>query len=270
MEFQKKDVIIGIVFLLLAFFVAFSFYFSRQGGNAPAEGKIEIYGIEGVQTVSSPLTIKGRVTGGNWIGFEGQVGNVQLVDSEEKVLGSAVLKASSDWMKFPIDFETVLSFENPEGENVSLVFHNENPSGLPEKSAVMSLPLKVKGKTMSVNVYFGKEGNTETCTEVFPVERKIEKTEAVARAALEELIKGLTAEEKGYFTGINSGVKINKLTITDGTAKVDFDEALEKGVGGSCKVTFIREQIIQTLMQFETVKKVIISINGRTEDILQP
>ncbi|MCX6760220.1 MAG: GerMN domain-containing protein, partial [Candidatus Nealsonbacteria bacterium] len=69
---------------------------------------------------------------------------------------------------------------------------------------------------------------------------------------------------------INTGVKIQKLTIENGIAKVDFDEQLENGVGGSCKVSAIRAQITQTLKQLSTVMSVIISINGRTEDILQP
>ncbi|MFA5086072.1 MAG: GerMN domain-containing protein [Candidatus Paceibacterota bacterium] len=274
MDFQKRDIIIGIVFLLLASAVAFSFYLSEIGKEkiVPGQGTIQLYEIEGGQTVSSPLIIKGRITGGRWNGFEGQAGTVEMIGGDGTVLGSAILEASSDWMELPVEFEASLSFENPGGEGISLVFHNENPSGLPENSAVMSLPLKFGGEKSSVNVYFGKEGNSETCKEVFPLERNIAKTEAVARAAVEELLKGLTEEEKGagYFTGINEGVKINRLSITDGIAEIDFDDSLERGVGGSCKVTFIREQITKTLMQFETVKKVIISINGRTEDILQP
>lgn len=111
-----------------------------------------------------------------------------------------------------------------------------------------------------------------SCNKVFPVERVVPKTQAVARAALEELLKGPTEEEKsdGFFTSINSGVKIQKLTVENGAAKVDFDEQLEFQVGGSCRVSAIRAQIRETLKQFPTVQEVIISINGRTEDILQP
>jgi len=53
-------------------------------------------------------------------------------------------------------------------------------------------------------------------------------------------------------------------------AKADFDEQLEFQVGGSCRVSAIRAEITQTLKQFSTVKEVVISIDGRTEDILQP
>jgi len=131
-----------------------------------------------------------------------------------------------------------------------------------------------KGELMTVKVFFnnGRLDPEYSCNKVFPVERKIPKTQAVGRAALEELLKGPTEEEKsdGFFTSINPGVKIQKLTIENGVAKVDFDEQLEFQVGGSCRVAAIRAQITETLKQFPTVDKVIISIDGRTEDILQP
>lgn len=77
-------------------------------------------------------------------------------------------------------------------------------------------------------------------------------------------------KNQGFFTSINPGVKIQNIVIENGIAKVDFDEQLEFQVGGSCRVSAIRAQIIQTLKQFPTIKEVLISINGRIEDILQP
>jgi spore germination protein GerM len=108
--------------------------------------------------------------------------------------------------------------------------------------------------------------------EVFAVERLIPRTPAVARYALEELLKGPTPKEtaQGYSTNINSGVHIQTLVIEDRIAKIDFNEQLQADVAGSCRVSAIRAQITQTLKQFPTVDDVIISINGRTEDILQP
>jgi len=89
---------------------------------------------------------------------------------------------------------------------------------------------------------------------------------------LEFLLEGPTRTEydEGYYTNLNPDVKIQRLAIENGLAEVDFDETLEGSVGGSCRVTAIRSQIIQTLKQFPTVENVIISIDGRTEDILQP
>jgi spore germination protein GerM len=131
------------------------------------------------------------------------------------------------------------------------------------------------GETMIVKVFFGNsklDPEILDCKKNFSVERMIPKTEAVGRAALEQLLAGPTDEEKaeGYFTSINPGVVIQSLTIENGVAKVDFNEQLEYQVGGSCRVAAIASQIRETLKQFPTVSDVVISINGRTEDILQP
>ena len=128
---------------------------------------------------------------------------------------------------------------------------------------------------MIVKVFFGNsifDPEVLDCQKNFAVERTIPKTVAVARAALEELLAGPTDEEKaeGYFTSINPGVKVQSLIVAGGIANVDFDEQLEFQVGGSCRVAAIASQIIETLKQFSTVGDVVISINGRTEDILQP
>lgn len=127
---------------------------------------------------------------------------------------------------------------------------------------------------MTVKAYFNNSFMDPefSCNKVFPVEREVPRTLAVARAALTELLKGPTEAEEAesFFTSINPGVKIQSLIIENGVAKVDFDEQLEFQVGGSCRVSAIRAEITQTIKQFPTVNSVIISINGRTEDILQP
>ena len=130
-------------------------------------------------------------------------------------------------------------------------------------------------ETMTVKIFFGNsifDPEVMDCQKNFSVERTIPKTVAVARAALEQLLAGPTDEEKaeGYFTSINPGVKIQSLVIANGVANADFDEQLEFQVGGSCRVAAIASEIRETLKQFSTVEDVVISINGRTEDILQP
>lgn len=129
---------------------------------------------------------------------------------------------------------------------------------------------------MVVKVYFNNpkiDPNWDfECSNVLAVERTIPKTESVAAAALTELLKGPTDSEKakGYMSNINTGVKVQSLSVKDGLAKIDFNEQLQFQVGGSCKTSAIIAQIKQTLKQFSSVKEVVISINGQTEDILQP
>ncbi len=147
--------------------------------------------------------------------------------------------------------------------------------------AVLSMPADIvsddtdaaKG-TSVVKVFFGNKNLDPgvSCREVFPVLRTIPKTAAVGRAAIDALLLGPTDEERaaGYFTSVNAGVTLRDLRIASGTASADFDEALEAGVGGSCRVAAIRSQIAQTLKQFPTVQTVVLSIDGRSEDILQP
>jgi len=271
MTIKRNQIIIGLILVLIVGFVfLIKYYFEKKEIASVKEG-IEIYNVQEGQTISSPLLIRGVVTGDKWFGFEGQTGRVDLIDSSGAILGSAPLMTTSDFMKSPVSFEANLDFKTPSKEDASLVFYNENPSGIKENSRTTSFLVKVTLEKIKVKLYFSKEVDN-SCTNLSSIEREINKTEGIARATIEELLKGLTVAEKqeGYFSGINEGVKINSLTIIDGTARIDFNEALEKGIGGSCQVLAIRQQIIQTLMQFSSIKKVIISIDGRTEDILQP
>jgi hypothetical protein len=140
---------------------------------------------------------------------------------------------------------------------------------------LVRVPVKLTSRdTLRVKAYFNnnKLDPDLTCTVSFPVERDVIKTTETAYMALTELLKGPTDAEKkaGYSTSLPANVRINSLVIRYGTAYADFDGALEFEVGGSCRVGSIRSQIENTLKQFSGVKKVVISINGRTEDILQP
>lgn len=229
------------------------------------------------ETIQNPLEIRGEARG-SWF-FEASF-PVKLFDENGNLLGTAIAQAQSDWMTENfVEFRATLGFQKSTAEKGTLVLEKDNPSGLPENADELRVPVKFRefgpsNETTTVKVFFNNSNLDPefSCNKVFPTDREIQKTVAVARAALEELLKGPTESEKGqgFFTSINSGVIIQKLTIEDGVAKVDFDEQLEFQVGGSCRVSAIRAEITETLKQFPTVSSVIISINDRTEDILQP
>ncbi len=90
--------------------------------------------------------------------------------------------------------------------------------------------------------------------------------------ALNQLLNGPSEEEadNGLFSMINPGTVVYDLTIEDGTAYADFNEKLQEGVAGSATVMAIRHQIEKTLLQFDDINNVVISINGDSETILQP
>ena len=135
-------------------------------------------------------------------------------------------------------------------------------------------PAAARG-VLVAKVYFNdlvKNPNETDCSLVYPVARSLSQTQIPERAALEELLKGPTPQEKiaGYYTSINPGVKINSLAIASGIARVDFDATLDRGIGGSCLVASIRAQITETLMQFPEVRSVVISVLGNSKEALQP
>lgn len=207
--------------------------------------------------------------------FENQF-NIRIVFEGKKIYETGAMTDAPDAGVFG-NFEKeidISSFGIKDGSALELEVFNYSVKDGSEIDKV-AVPLKFRqSETIEVNVYFnsGKMDPEYSCNKVFAVKRKIPKTQAVGKAALEELLRGPTDEEKsqGFLTSINSGVKIQNLTIENGVARVDFDEQLEYQVGGSCRVSAIRAQITQTLLQFSAVQNVIISINGRTEDILQP
>jgi len=241
---------------------------------APIQSDVILTSIKANDIISSPLTIEGQARGG-WF-FEASF-PVQLVDASGNVLAQIPLQTTEDWMtENYIHFKSEMTFNSGTNTAGKLVFRKDNPSGLPQNDKSFEVPVRFQPviETMSVKVYFNNEKMDPefSCNKVFAVERTIPKTTAIARAAIEELLKGPAAAEllQGYFTSINPGVKIQSLIIENEVAKIDFDEQLQNQIGGSCRVSAIRSEITETLKQFSTVKSVIISINGNTDEILQP
>lgn len=154
------------------------------------------------------------------------------------------------------------------------VYQSSASDGSEVDKVAVPLQLASIQPTKIVEVYFGSTESPEgdECETVYVRERHVPETEKLAQAALTELLKGPTLQERqdGYFTSLPPEVVINSLVINNGIALVDFSDSLERGVGGSCRVLAIRTQIEKTLMQFPSVEEINISINGRTEDILQP
>lgn len=243
------------------------------GNQTAQENDIVVNLPQANKVVESPLILTGKARG-SWF-FEASA-PVRLLDNNGNELAAGIIQASGEWMTTDyVPFTGELKFSYNTTSEGTLVFNKDNPSGLPQNDKEFKVPVRlVSTNNLKVKAYFNnnKLDPEISCNKVFPVIRTIDPTKKVAATAIEELLKGPTAEEKaeGYFTSINEGVKVKSLSIKDGVARIEFDEALEKAVGGSCRVSAIRAEITETLKQFSSVKEVIISINGRTEDILQP
>jgi len=232
------------------------------------------------QVIENPILISGEAKG-FWF-FEASF-PVKIFDENDFLLGIVPAQALGEWMTEDfVPFSAILSFSSPSTPKGKLVLEKDNPSGLQGQSDQLIVPVyfgemaETAKELMTTKIFlndsrFANEPYFD-CSRTIAVERQVPKTQAVARAALEALLRGATEEEKsqGFLSNINPGVRIQKLTIKDGKAEVDFNPQLEYQVGGSCWVAAIRAQITETLKQFPTVETVIISIDGRTEDILQP
>lgn len=245
---------------------------ANNTNTIPEEINVRIDSLKAGDTVTNPLNITGSAR--TWY-FEGSF-PVQLLDENGKILVAVPAQAQSDWMTENwVPFKAELNFISPKNQNGTLVLAEDNPAGFDEFEK-LEIPVKIfKTETLTLKVFFGNElknPNAMDCTLVYPLERTIAKTVTTAKASLEELLKGPTEAEltQKYYTSINTGVSLNKVTITNGTAYADFNSQLEYQVGGSCRVAAIASQIRETLKQFSSIKDVVISIDGRTEDILQP
>jgi len=263
---------IAIVLLFIALNVVLFAWLNRNISPRTVDIKIERPQAEAVVKNFSEISGKAK---GAWY-FEGSF-PVKIFDAKGIEIGGGLATARGDWMTEEyVDFSGTVEFAEPETETGVMEFRRDNSSGLPEYDKKAKVPIKFeKPKTMAVRVYFGnkiKNPTVEDCTLAYQLERKVEPTLSIAKAAINELLKGPTPAEikDGYYSNINSGVTLQSIKIEDGVAYVDFDKKIEEAVGGACRTAAIRSEITNTLKQFYSVKNVVISVEGRVEDALQP
>ena len=93
-------------------------------------------------------------------------------------------------------------------------------------------------------------------------------TTAVGTAALRLLLEGPSAVERtgDVSTAIPAGTRLLGLDIEGGTATVDLTSEFESG-GGSASMFGRLAQIVYTLTEFETVKRVRFALDGEPVDV---
>ncbi|MEN9338134.1 MAG: hypothetical protein RIQ41_448 [Candidatus Parcubacteria bacterium] len=91
------------------------------------------------QRVTSPLVITGEARG-YWY-FEASF-PAELLDGNGVRIALAPLQATADWMTTEfVPFKGTLSFVQPDTATGTLILRNDNPSGLPERSYEVRIPV---------------------------------------------------------------------------------------------------------------------------------
>ncbi len=142
---------------------------------------------------------------------------------------------------------------------------------------VVKIPVSLEMSTSSVKAFFSnaKQGSDLDCVKVFGLTHTVVGGAKVWRlaVAMHELLRGPTTFERtrGYLTQLPEGVRQPLIQEWEGgVIEADFDQSLDQGVAGSCRVQAIRAQLEQTLKQWDARTNVSLSINGQHEGILQP
>ncbi len=282
---MRKIIILIVVVIIIAAGLVYYFGFKPRTiedvGNAlEKQDLIRAEVPRPNEKIQSPLAVKGEARG-YWF-FEASF-PVKIFDENNFLLAVMPAQSLGEWMTEDfVPFSATLSFAAPSTPKGKLVLEKDNPSGLPEHADELVVPVyfeemaEIPQDLMTVKIFLNDSRFVNEpyfdCSRTIAVERQVGKTPAVATAAIEALLRGATQQEssQGFVSSIGPGVRIQRLTVEGGVAKADFNEQMEYQMGGSCRVAAVRAQITDTLKQFPTVNSVVISVNGRTEDILQP
>jgi spore germination protein GerM len=138
------------------------------------------------------------------------------------------------------------------------------------------VPSLVLAQNTQLKIYLGnskKNPQTEDCGKVFVVTRSVLKTKALAKAALVELFKGVTDDEKSKsyesVFSAESSLILKNLNINKDSAFINFNSSIQESVSSasaSCARDMFFAQIEKTLKQFPNIKKVFYAIEGKPSD----
>jgi germination protein M len=135
------------------------------------------------------------------------------------------------------------------------------PTATPRATAA---PTAAPTGTTIVRAYFFLGSFTENAG-LAPVLREVPKTQAVATAAMRQLLRGPSeaqlAARPAMYTTIPDGTRLLGLAIKNGVATVNLSREFESG-GGSASILGRLAQVVYTLTQFSTVDKVLFELDG--------
>jgi spore germination protein GerM len=133
-------------------------------------------------------------------------------------------------------------------------------------------PAQARVGTTHLVVYFSNPrlaADVADCAAVVARDREVPRTGAVATAALQQLFAGPTPDEQalGYrsaFSAATAGL-LKRVQVRNGTAYVDLHDQRDRlaGATSSCGAAEFQSQVLRTLRQFPSVRRVIFAIEGQ-------
>jgi len=235
-----------------------------------------------------PMLFNPFIFNGTTTVFENQF-SWRLLDGSKNLIAGDQAYAKSPDMGLPGAFEVKGFFDAiPKSTKGVLELYDESPKDGAEIILIrvpVTLPVidssGVNRRTF--DVYFGnqkKNPNAEDCSKVYPVARMTfdDELDQTVAMNLHALFKGPTKAEKvkGYMTGLPQGVHEPAVEFKNGNLVLNFDDSLQNGIGGSCLVSTIRAQIVETaktaikLANPDFAGDVVITVNGSQDQALQP
>lgn len=221
--------------------------------------------------VGSPVTVTGEARG-YWF-FEASF-PITVTDAAGTVLGTGYATAGDSWMTEDfVPFTGTVTF-TATTDSGFIIFHKDNPSGLPENDDSFSVPVRFSAtpmKTVRVYLYDSRkdldQNGSILCSAkgLVAVERQIPVSQTPLTDTIRLLVeRGATAPEKQ--AGQTSefplpGFTLVSASISKGVATLTFDDPQNKTQGGACRVGILRAQIEGTAKQFPGVSSVIIKPN---------
>ena len=126
----------------------------------------------------------------------------------------------------------------------------------PASTPATALSSQAPTRSIPIRVYFAKGEKLTVLGRTSP-------SGAVAAEAMRALLLGPTSAEKaaGIHTQIPAGTALRSVSVANGTATVDLTKQFESG-GGTLSMTLRIAQVVTTLTQFPTVKRVTFRIEG--------
>lgn len=117
-------------------------FMQDMGNGSSLKDHIQVTIPKPQAKIKSPVSISGKARG-TWF-FEATF-PIELIDANGNTLGKGIMRTDEEWMTENfVKFSGELAFEKPKTKMGKLLLRNDNPSGLPENSKMLVIPINFK------------------------------------------------------------------------------------------------------------------------------